>query len=68
MKKLMLMFFAVALMMSVSAFGQDTTKGDDMKTESAKSEKMSPKTVHIVGKVGDDGRPSSARKIVRRGR
>jgi hypothetical protein len=56
MKKLMLMCFAVALMMSVSAFGQDTMKGDDAKTESAKQEKMSANTIHIVGKVGDDGK------------
>jgi hypothetical protein len=56
MKKLMLMCFAVALMTSLSAFGQYTTKTDDMKTESAKSEKMSAKAVHIVGKVGDDGK------------
>jgi pentapeptide MXKDX repeat protein len=56
MKKLMLMCFAVALIMSVSAFGQDTMKRDDMKTDNAKSEKMSAKAVHIVGKVGDDGK------------
>jgi hypothetical protein len=56
MRKLMLICFAVALMMSVSAVGQDTMKGDDTKTENAKSEKMSAKTIHIVGKVGDDGK------------
>jgi pentapeptide MXKDX repeat protein len=56
MKKLLLMCFAVALVMSVSAFAQDTMKRDEMKTETAKSEKMSPKAVHIVGKVGDDGK------------
>ena len=55
MKKLMLMCFAVALVMSVSAFGQ-YTKTEDTKTETAKSEKMSTKVVHIVGKVGDDGK------------
>ena len=56
MKKLMLMCFTVALMVSVSAFGQDTMKRDDMKTDSAKSEKMGHKAVHILGKVGDDGK------------
>ena len=56
MKNLILMCFAVALTMSLSAFGQYTTKPDDTKTETAKSEKMSAKAVHIVGKVGDDGK------------
>ena len=57
MKKLMLMSFAIALVMSVMAVAQDTMKSDDsMKHDNMKSEKMSKKAVSIVGKVGEDGK------------
>lgn len=61
MKKLMLMSFAIALVMSVMAFAQDTmksddTKHDDMKHDNMKSEKMSKHAVSVVGKVGEDGK------------
>ena len=55
MKKLTILAFAVALMMSSSALAQDTTKHDDMKTD-AKAEKMSKRAVSMLGKVGDDGK------------
>jgi hypothetical protein len=56
MKKLMLMFFGIVLMMSMTAFAQDTMKHDDMKQDNAKAEQMSKKAVSIVGNVGDDGK------------
>ena len=56
MKKLILMVFAAALMMSVTALTQDTMKHYDMKSDNAKAEKMSKVAVSIVGKVGDDGK------------
>ncbi|GAC1433771.1 MAG: hypothetical protein NVS1B11_15150 [Terriglobales bacterium] len=57
MKKLILMSFAIALVMSVMAVAQDTMKSDDnMKHDNMKSEKMSKKAVSIVGKVGEDGK------------
>jgi hypothetical protein len=56
MKKLTILAFAVALMMSSSALAQDTTKHDDMKTDDAKAEKMSKRAVSMLGKVGDDGK------------
>jgi hypothetical protein len=56
MKKLLLVVFAAALMISVSVLGQDTMKHDDMKSDSPKAEKMSKGVVSILGKVGDDGK------------
>ena len=57
MKKFILSAFAVALLMSVGALAQDTTKQDTMK-----SEKMSAKTMGVSGKVGDDGKTFVADK------
>ena len=34
----------------------DSMKRDDMKQDTMKSEKMSPKTITLSGKVGDDGK------------
>jgi pentapeptide MXKDX repeat protein len=56
MKKLMLMVFAAALMISGTALAQETMKHDDMKSDNPKAEKMSKGAVSIVGKVGDDGK------------
>ena len=61
MRKFILSAFAVALLMSVGALAQDTTKQDtmkhdDMKQDTMKSEKMSAKTMGVSGKVGDDGK------------
>ena len=67
MKKFILSAFAVALLMSVGALAQDTTKQDtmkhdDMKQDTMKSEKMSAKTMGVSGKVGDDGKTFVADK------
>lgn len=57
MKKLVLLTFALALVMSVFAFTQDTMKQDDsMKHDHMKSEKMSKGAVSLSGKVGEDGK------------
>ena len=56
MKKLTIMFFAIALMMSGFAFAQETMKHDDMKSDEAKAEKMSKRALSMLGKVGDDGK------------
>jgi pentapeptide MXKDX repeat protein len=56
MKKLMLLSFALALVMSVVASAQDTMKKDDsMNHGTMKSEKMSKTTVSLSGKIGEDG-------------
>jgi pentapeptide MXKDX repeat protein len=56
MKKLMLLSFALALVMSVVALAQDTMKQDDsMNHAGMKSEKMSNTAVSLSGKVGEDG-------------
>ena len=57
MKNVVLFAFALALVMSVFAFSQDTMKQDDsMKHDQMKSEKMSKGAVSLVGKVGEDGK------------
>ena len=56
MKKLMLLSFALALVMSVVALAQDTMKQDDsMNHTGMKSEKMSKTAVSLSGKVSEDG-------------
>ena len=55
MKKLMLISFALALVMSLLALAQETTKPGEMKQDTTKAEKASPKAVSLVGKVGADG-------------
>lgn len=62
MKNIIVISFALALLLSVGAFGQDTMKKDDsmkhddMKQDTMKADKMSKKTVSLSGKVGDDGK------------
>jgi len=56
MKKLMFVTFAVALMMSMMAVAQDTTKQDSAKQDNMTSDKMSNTAVSISGKVSDDGK------------
>jgi membrane protein implicated in regulation of membrane protease activity len=58
MKKLMLVFVAVALVMSLFALAQYTTKpGEDQtKQDNMKSENTAKKAVSISGKVSDDGK------------
>jgi membrane protein implicated in regulation of membrane protease activity len=56
MKKLMLISFALALVMSLLAFAQETTKSGAMKQETTKAEKMSAKAVAVSGTVSADGK------------
>jgi hypothetical protein len=56
MKKLMFVTFAVALMMSMMAVAQDTTKQDSAKQDNMTSAKTSNTAVSISGKVSDDGK------------
>jgi hypothetical protein len=55
MKKLMLVSFALALVMSLLALAQETPKSGAMKQETTKAEKMSGKAVTVSGTVGADG-------------
>ena len=55
MKKLVLMSFAVALVTSLLALAQETAKPGEMKQETPKAEKASPKAVSLSGKVTADG-------------
>src|SRR5438445_3649758 len=55
MKKLLLVSFALALVMSLLALAQDTTKSGAMKQETPKADKMSSKAVTVSGTVGADG-------------
>src|ERR1700694_1007322 len=55
MKKLLLVSFALALVMSLLALAQETPKSGAMKQETTKSEKMSAKAVTVSGTVGADG-------------
>ena len=50
MKKLMIFSFALALLMSAAALGQDTMKPDTMKSGT------SMKTTSVTGKISDDGK------------
>jgi hypothetical protein len=56
MKKLILISFALALVMSLLAFAQEATKPSEMKQEPMKAEKASAKAVSLSGKVSDDGK------------
>src|SRR5437667_12525492 len=51
MKKLMLISFALALVMSLLALAQEATKPGEMKQEPTKAEKASTKAMRIPGKV-----------------
>ena len=50
MKKLMKVFFALSLLMSVVLVAQDTMKQDTMKNDA------STKAVSVTGKISDDGK------------
>ena len=56
MKKLMLISFALALVMSLLALAQEATKPGEMNQEPMKAEKASAKAVSLSGKVGTDGK------------
>jgi hypothetical protein len=56
MKKLMVGTFAVAVMMSLMAIAQDTTKQDSTKQDSVASAKLSKNALTISGKVSEDGK------------
>lgn len=56
MKKLMSVFFALALLMSLLALAQEATKPGEMKQEPMKAEKASAKAVSLSGKISDDGK------------
>jgi hypothetical protein len=56
MKKLILISFLLALVMSLLAFAQEATKPDEMKQEPMKAEKASAKAVSLSGKISDDGK------------
>src|SRR5437016_7042124 len=55
MKKLMLICFALALVMSLLALAQEATKPDEMK-HTMKAEKASAKAVSLTGKISADGK------------
>jgi len=55
MKHAVLVLFA-GMLMSLVAFAQDTMKPDDKKQDSTKSEKMSKKTLNVMGRISDDGK------------
>ena len=55
MKKILLVSFALALVVSLLALAQETTKSGAMKQETTKAEKMSAKAVTVSGTVGADG-------------
>ena len=50
MKKLMMIFFALSLLMSAVGVAQDTMKQDTMKKDA------STKEVSVTGKISDDGK------------
>jgi hypothetical protein len=56
MKKLALMLFALALVMSLLALAQETAKPGEMKQDTMKAEKASAKAMHLSGKISDDGK------------
>ena len=56
MKKLLLVSFALALVVSLLALAQETTKSGAMKQETRRAEKMSAKAVAVSGTVSADGK------------
>ena len=56
MKKLMLISFALALVMSLLALAQEATKPGEMTQETTKAEKASAKAVSLSGKVSANGK------------
>src|SRR5438128_10015900 len=55
MKKLMLICFALALVMSLLALAQEATKRGEMKQDTMKAEKASAKAVSLSGKISAAG-------------
>ena len=62
MKKLMMIFFALSLLMSAVGVAQDTMKQDTMKKDA------STKEVSVTGKISDDGKTFVSTKTRRVGR
>ena len=56
MKNLLLTSFALALAMSLTAMGQDTSKATQAKPETTKTEKPTTKAVAVTGKVSADAK------------
>ena len=56
MKKLTLISFALALVMSLLTLAQEATKPGEMKQETTKAEKASTKAASLSGKVSADGK------------
>jgi hypothetical protein len=56
MRKLLFLSFAFALVVSLFALAQDTTKAAQTKPETAKAEKAPAKAVTITGKVSADAK------------
>jgi hypothetical protein len=57
MKKLFVCSLALASMMSMAAFAQDTMKQDDgMKHDTMKADKSDGKLMSVSGKISDDGK------------
>ena len=56
MKKVMLISFTLALVMSLLALAQETAKPGGMKQDTMKGEKASAKAVSLSGKIGADGK------------
>jgi hypothetical protein len=56
MKKLLLVSFALALVVSLFTLAQETPKSGAMKQETPKAEKMSAKAVTVSGTVSADGK------------
>lgn len=55
MKKLIFISLALALVTSLLALAQESTKPDQMKHDNMKADKMG-KAVSVSGKIGDDGK------------
>ena len=56
MKKLMLISFAFALLVSTMAMAKNGAPQDAAKQDTMKAEKASTKAVNLSGKVGEDGK------------
>ena len=56
MKMLLLVSLALALVVSLLALAQETTKSGAMKQETTKAEKMSAKAIAVSGTVSADGK------------
>jgi len=68
MKKLMLICFALALVMSLLALAQEATKPGEMKQDTMKAEKASAKAVSLSGKITAPMARRSSTRTTRAGR